>query len=83
MKQLREWLAIKSIRPDKPLFSMSGRVLGGVERKTHKRIESDLKAARQAWFEESKDSDECLTRIQSDFLRYRNHDGLCADFHGC
>jgi hypothetical protein len=70
------------VKGDQPLFPISGRVPGGYERKTHKMIELDLKAARQKWLEESKGSDECLERLRSDFLRYCNHDGLYADFHG-
>ena len=81
VRQLRAWLAGKKVKPDKPLFLISGRVPGGVERKTHKMIRLDLKAARQKWLEESETSDECLERIRSDFLRYCNHDGLFADFH--
>ena len=83
VRQLREWIATKRVKPDKPLFPISGRVPGGVERKTSKMIELDLKAARQKWMEESEESDECLKRIKSDFLRYCDHDGLYADFHAC
>jgi integrase len=79
--QLKNWLATKNVKPDRPLFPISGRVPGGYERKTSKMIQCDLKAAREKWWEESKDSDECWERIQSDFLRYCNHDGLYADFH--
>jgi hypothetical protein len=64
-----------------PLFPISGRVPGGIERTTSKMIQHDLMAARDKWWEESKNSDECWQRIQSDFLRYCDHDGLYADFH--
>lgn len=80
-RQLSEWIAIKNVKPDKPLFPISGRVPGGFDRKTSKMIQHDLKAAREKWWEESKDSDECWKRIQSDFWRYCNHNGLYADFH--
>jgi integrase len=79
--QLKDWLAAKNMRQDMPLFPISGRVPGGVERKTSKMIQRDLIAVREKWWEESKDSDEYWQRIQSDFLRYCNHDGLYADFH--
>jgi site-specific recombinase XerD len=79
--QLKDWLATKNVKPDMPLFPISGQVSGGYERKTSKMIQHDLKAAREKWWEDSKDSDECLERIRSDFLRYCNHDGLYADFH--
>jgi integrase len=78
---LKDWLATKNMKQDVPLFPISGRVPGGIERKTSKMIQHDLKAAREKWWEESKDSDECSQRIQSNFLRYCNHDGLYADFH--
>ena len=81
VNQLREWIIVRRVKPDKPLFPVSGRVPGGVERKTSKMIELDLKAARQRWLAESEDSDECLERIRSDFLRYCNRDGLYADLH--
>jgi integrase len=79
--QLKDWLATKNMKQDMPLFPISGRVPGGVERKTSKMIQHDLMAAREKWWEEIADSDECWQRIQSDFLRYCNRDGLCADFH--
>jgi integrase/recombinase XerD len=82
VKLLREWLSAKRMAPDKPMFPISGRVPGGIERKTNKMIERDLKDARGKWIEDARDSDECLARIKSDFLRYCNHDGLYADYHG-
>jgi integrase len=80
---LREWLVHRNVKSGKPLFPISGRVPGGVERKTHKMIELDLKAARQKWLEESETSEECEELLKSDFLRYCNHDGLFADLHSC
>jgi integrase len=82
VKLLKEWLAKRNVKPGKPLFPISGRVPGGFERKTHKMIEMDLKAARKKWLDESETSEECEERLKSDFLRYCNHDGLYADFHG-
>jgi hypothetical protein len=118
--QLKDWLATKNLKQDMPLFPISGRVAGGVERKTSKMIQHDLLisrllmnlsagerpanpagtaafavecgslatsgsiiAARERWWEESRDSDECWQRIQSDLLHYCDHDGLYADFHSC
>ena len=79
---LREWLATKKrLTPDTILFPMSCRGPGCTDCKTHKMIAQDLNAARQKWIEDARDSDECLERIRSDFLRYCNHDGLYADFH--
>ena len=94
VRQLREWLRgwsqerlrrqlrrrrIARSNPDALLFPVSGRA-GGVERKTSRMIERDLLVARKKWIEEAKPA-EFQQRLQSDFLCYRNHDGLYADFH--
>ena len=83
VRQLREWVATKrNLKPEQPLFPISGRVPGGVERKTHKMMERDIMAARDAWLDEAKkDPAELKQRLTSDFLCYCNHDGLFADFH--
>jgi integrase len=82
-RQLKAWLANRRrIGPDQPLFPISGRVPGGVQRKTNKMIERDLMVARDKWLDEAKeDSTELATRLQSDFLCFCNHDDLFADFH--
>jgi len=46
---------------------LSGKVPGGLERKTNKMMQRDLQRAREAW--------------KSDFLKYENSDGLYAEFH--
>ena len=56
---------------------------GGVDRKTHKMMRLDLEAARKAWIAEAKKTRERKRREKSDFLAYRNHAGLYADFHSC
>ncbi len=83
VRQLKEWLGTGDrLGPDKPLFPVSGRVPGGVQRKTSKMIERDLMAARDKWLDEAKDDPvELKRRLQSDFLCFCNHDGLYADFH--
>ena len=82
VRQIREWLATKKrLRPDQPLFPISGRVHGGVERKAYKMVERDLIFARDKWLDEAKTPKEERRRLQSDFLCYCNHDGLFADFH--
>ena len=82
VRQLRDWLATKRhLHSGQPLFPISGRVPGGVERKTHKMMERDIMAARDAWLEEAENEDELQRRLKSDFLCYCNHDGLFADFH--
>ena len=82
-RQLKAWLSKqRHLRPDQPLFPISGRVPGGVQRKTNKMIERDLMAARDKWLDEVKDDEqERKKRLESDFLCYCNHDGLYADFH--
>jgi hypothetical protein len=80
--RLKEWLATKpDLGPDDVLFPVSGRVPGGTERKTHKMMRLDIKAARKAWIEETKAPEEKKAREESDFLEYQNDDGLFADFH--
>jgi integrase len=44
-------------------------------------IARDLRAARQAWIGRATAAEEALSRKESDFLRYRDHRGLVADFH--
>ena len=67
--------------PHEPLFPISGRVPGGINRKTHKMMELDLMAARDKWLAEAKTDDELKRRLESDFLCFCDHDGLYADFH--
>jgi len=82
VRQLQEWLATKPpLGPHEPLFPISGRVPGGINRKTHKMMELDLAAARDKWLEEAKTPEDREVRLASDFLCYCNHDGLFADFH--
>ena len=83
VRQLREWLATKPhLSSNQPLFPISGRIAGGVDRKTHKMVEKDIMAARDAWLGEAENAEELEQRLKSDFLCYCNHDGLFADFHG-
>lgn len=82
VRRLREWLATKGeIEWNEPLFPVSGKVPGGVERKTSKMMQRDLTAARAVWLEEATSAQERKRREQSDFLMYKDHDGRYADFH--
>jgi len=82
VRQLKEWLAAKKrFDPDKPLFPVSGRVPGGIQRKTSKMIERDLMAARDKWLDEAETDGERQRRLKMDFLCHCNHDGVYADFH--
>jgi len=82
VRQLKEWLATKrGLAADEPLFPISRRVRGGRERKTHLMIQRDLAAAREQWLEEAPSPEERARRLRSDFLCYRSHAGLYADFH--
>lgn len=60
----RDWLATKDFKPNDPLFSISGRVAGGKERKTYKMMR-DLEAARDAWIEEGETGEELLFDLVS------------------
>ena len=80
-RQLKAWLATKTLGLDEPLFPVSGRVRGGVERKTWKMMERDLMAARDKWIDEANTEVEKRRRLKTDFLCYCNHYGLYADFH--
>ena len=83
-RQLKLWLAQKTwLTPTNLVFPISGRVPGGIDRKTHKMMHLDLDAARKKWLDEAKTEEERKRREQSDFLAYRNHAGRFADFHSC
>jgi integrase/recombinase XerD len=80
--QLREWFETKTAIPENALlFPVSGRVPGGVHRRTSKMMEADLNAAREKWIKEAKTDKEKRAREKSDFLKYQNASGLFADFH--
>jgi integrase/recombinase XerD len=80
VRLLREWLATKKVRPDKPLFPISGRVPGGSEKSTSSMIARDLKVARKKWLEEATTAEVRAERLKSEFLCYCDHKGLYADF---
>jgi integrase/recombinase XerD len=83
-RQLQMWLAKKtSLTSTTPVFPISGRVPGGIDRKTHKMMHRDLDAARKKWLEEAETEEERTKRESSDFLAYQNHAGRYADFHSC
>jgi site-specific recombinase XerD len=81
-QRLRTWMTSKGhLRPNQLLFPVSGKVPGGTDRRTSKMMKSDLAAARKIWIKEAKTADEREAREKTDFLSYRNEDGLFADFH--
>ena len=49
--------------------------------KSAKMLREDLEAARAVWLGEAKTKAERRKRTESDFLKYRDRDGLVADFH--
>ena len=79
--RLTEWFAQNETAPAQILFPVSGKVPGGIERKTAKMMRRDLAAARAAWLKEAKTDEERATREKSDFLRYKDTQGRYADFH--
>ena len=79
---LNEWLDAKpELGSDDLLFPVSGKVPGGKERKTHKMMQRDLEAARKKWIQEGETEAEMEAREKTDFLNYRDDNGLFADFH--
>ena len=80
--RLREWLKTKKDSGgDYLLFPVSAKVPGATERRTSKMMRCDLKAARKKWIEEATVPEVRQAREKSDFLEYRDDDGLFADFH--
>ncbi len=78
------WISGKpDLKPDAPLFPVSDRVPGGKDRRTYKMMRTDLEAARKKWIDEAQTERQREEREQSDFLAYKDHDGLYADFHYC
>ncbi len=68
---LRAWLAARPA--DQPLFRMPG--------KPTKLLRRDLALARNLWLNEAESKGEREEREASDFLKYRDSDGLYADLH--
>ena len=82
VRQLKEWVDTKeSLARDKPLFPISGRVPGITDHRTYVMTRRSLEAARTRWNERAVSASDRQTRENSDFLAYRNHAGLYADFH--
>jgi site-specific recombinase XerD len=80
--RLKEWLDTKTeLGADDLLFPVSGKVPGGIERKTSKMMQRDLDSARAEWIAETASKTERKDRKASDFLAYRDHEGRFADFH--
>ena len=75
-----KWVEIKKPAIDEILFPISERCCG-VERRTSRMIEIDLKSAREAWLAEAETEKERQKREASDFLRYEDANGRYADFH--
>ncbi|GHT37795.1 hypothetical protein FACS189427_11220 [Planctomycetales bacterium] len=80
VEKLKEWLATKNPKNNEILIPVSNGS-GGVERKTSKMMRIDLNAARTFWIAEAESPADEEKRLASDFLSYKNHNGLFADFH--
>jgi len=78
-ERLAEWLATKPRAPAHPLFRLQ--TPKGHWRKTSKMMRRDLEAAREKWLQEAPTPADRAARARSDFLTYRDEDGLYADFH--
>jgi len=79
--RLTNWLSTKKFDSDTLLFPVSGKIEGGVERKTAKMMRVDLAAARKLWLSEAESDEDRKLRGESDFLLYKGHCGKFADFH--
>jgi integrase/recombinase XerD len=81
-KRLGAWLATKTnLGSDDLLFPVSAKVPGAPERRTSKMMKADLAAARNKWLSEAKTDEDRQWREESDFLCYKDENGLFADFH--
>lgn len=80
VEKLKQWLAMKNPKSNEILIPVSKQA-GSVDRRTAKMIRFDLNAARTFWIAESDSPAEEEKRLTSDFLSYKNHNGLFADFH--
>ncbi|MCG8451074.1 MAG: site-specific integrase, partial [Pirellulales bacterium] len=79
-QQLKDWLALKgNVKRDEPLFNLRSK--SGALRRTSKMMRLDLERARLAWVEEAQTDKERKQREESDFLQYRDENGMYADFH--
>ena len=80
VERFMEWLSGKNLSAVDSLFALVTEK--GHYRKTSKMMRVDLGRAREAWIEEANDRpDEVARRKESDFLSYKDADGLFADFH--
>jgi len=80
-RRLKLWLADRKPAMNEILFPVSGKIPGGVERKTSKMMRLDLEAARNQWIDEVKTAEEKADRERTDFLKYEDSRGKFADFH--
>jgi len=79
-ERLKKWLEIRKPIHKTLLFPVS-KVTCGFDRRTSIMMKRDLAIARQKWIAEAADEAERIKRTKSDFLTYKNDDGLFADFH--
>ena len=80
--RLLEWLEKRKPASDGEILFPISKKTCGTDRKTSDMIQFDLAAARRFWLDEVDDPKERRLCEQSDFLKYKNSDGLFADFHG-
>ena len=80
--RLVQWLEKRKPKTDDEILFPVSKKTCGTDRKTSDMIKFDLAAARRFWIDETDDERERAIRTASDFLAYKNKDGLFADFHG-
>jgi hypothetical protein len=78
-QSIQRWVEAKGLKHADFLFPL--RTPGGDLRRTSKMIKRDLRVAREKWINEAKTPEKQAERRKSDFLSYRDQDGLFADFH--
>ena len=76
------WIEKRNPKSDDEILFPISKKTCGTDRKTSDMIKFDLAAARRFWIDAAEDEREKSLRKQSDFLMYKNRDGLFADFHG-
>jgi len=78
-ESIQRWVEVRRFKASDFLFPL--RTPKGELRRTSKMIKWDLAAAKKMWVKEAKTPEDQAEREKSDFLAYRNQDGLFADFH--
>lgn len=77
-----EWIEMRKPKTDDEILFPISKKTCGVDRDTAQMIQFDLASARRFWIDAIDDPKEKRLAEESDFLKYKNREGLFADFHG-